>query len=43
MFQGKRIGVTVPAYNEEAFIPSVVQNMPSYVDRIYLVNDWQHG
>jgi glycosyltransferase involved in cell wall biosynthesis len=39
MFQGKKIGVTVPAYNEEAFIPSVIQNMPSYVDRVYLVND----
>lgn len=39
MFQGKRIGVTVPAYNEAAFIPSVVRNMPAYVDRIYLVND----
>ena len=39
MFQGKKIGVTVPAYNEEAFIASVVQNMPSYVDRIYIVND----
>jgi len=39
MFQGKKIGVTVPAYNEEAFIPSVVQNMPSCVDRVYLVND----
>jgi glycosyltransferase involved in cell wall biosynthesis len=39
MFLGKRIGVTVPAYNEEAFIPSVVRNMPSYVDRVYLVND----
>ena len=31
--------MTVPAYNEEAFIASVVQNMPSYVDRIYIVND----
>jgi glycosyltransferase involved in cell wall biosynthesis len=39
MFQGKKIGVTVPAYNEEALIVSVVQNMPPYVDRIYLVND----
>jgi len=39
MFQGKKIGVTVPAYNEEAFIPSVVRNMPPYVDRVYLVND----
>jgi glycosyltransferase involved in cell wall biosynthesis len=39
MFQGKKIGVTVPAYNEEAFVASVVQSMPSYVDRIYVVND----
>lgn len=39
MFQGKRIGVTVPAYNEEAFVASVVESMPSYVDRIYVVND----
>ena len=39
MFQGKRIAVTVPAYNEEALIASVVRNMPAYVDRIYFVND----
>jgi len=39
MFQGKRIGVTVPAYNEEAFVASVIKSMPSYVDRIYVVND----
>ncbi|NQT71750.1 MAG: glycosyltransferase family 2 protein [Chloroflexi bacterium] len=39
MFEGKRVGVTVPAYNEESFICSVVSNMPSFVDRIYVVND----
>ena len=39
MFRGKKIGVTVPAYNEEAFIATTVENMPSYVDRIYVVND----
>ena len=39
MIQGKKIGVTVPAYNEERFIASVVKNMPTYVDRIYVVND----
>jgi glycosyltransferase involved in cell wall biosynthesis len=39
MFQGRRIGVTVPAYNEEAFVASVIKSMPSYVDRIYVVND----
>lgn len=39
MFQGKRIGVTVPAYNEEALIATTIDNMPPYVDRIYVVND----
>lgn len=39
MFQGKRIGVAVPAYNEEKLVASVIENMPSYVDRIYIVDD----
>ena len=39
MFQSKKIGITVPAYNEEAFISSVIKNMPAYVDRIYVVDD----
>jgi glycosyltransferase involved in cell wall biosynthesis len=39
VFQGKKIGVTVPAYNEEALIATTVDKMPSYVDRIYVVND----
>lgn len=39
MFQGKRIGVTVPAYNEEALITTMIDNVPPYVDRIYVVND----
>ena len=39
MLHGKKIGATVPAYNEEPFIASVVQNMPDYVDRIYVVDD----
>lgn len=34
-----RIGVTVPAYNEENRVASVVENMPVYVDRIYVVDD----
>ncbi len=38
-FHGKRIGVTIPAYNEEVLIPAVLRNMPHFVDRIYLVND----
>jgi glycosyltransferase involved in cell wall biosynthesis len=29
----------VPAYNEELFVGEVVQTMPDFVDRIYVVND----
>ena len=39
MLQGKKIGVTVPTYNEEALIATTIDNMPPYVDRIYVVND----
>lgn len=39
MFQGKKIGVAVPAYNEEKLVASVVENMPAYVDLIYIVDD----
>jgi glycosyltransferase involved in cell wall biosynthesis len=39
VFQGKKIGVTVPAYNEERLVASVINNMPSYVDRVYIVDD----
>ncbi len=39
MYQGKRIGVVVPTYNEERFIEEVFNTMPGYVDRIYVVDD----
>ncbi len=39
MFEGKKIGVVVPAYNEERLIGRVVETMPSFVDRIYVVDD----
>ncbi|TAH69111.1 MAG: glycosyltransferase family 2 protein [Anaerolineaceae bacterium] len=39
MFRGKSIGVVVPAYNEELLIAKVIQTMPDYVDRIYLIDD----
>ncbi len=38
-YRGKRIGVVVPAYNEERFIAGVVSTMPPFVDRIYVVDD----
>lgn len=39
MLQGKRIGVVVPAYNEEKLIGRVIETMPDLVDRIYVVDD----
>ena len=39
MYKNKRIGVVVRAHNEEKFISSVVNSIPIFIDRIYLVND----
>lgn len=39
MFDGKRIAVVVPAYNEENLILTVLETMPAFVDRIYVVDD----
>jgi glycosyltransferase involved in cell wall biosynthesis len=39
VYGGETVGVVVPAYNEEGFIGDVIDTMPRYVDRIYLVDD----
>lgn len=39
MLNGKTIAVIVPAYNEEAQIGMVIETMPSFVDKIIIVND----
>lgn len=39
MIHDKKIGVTVPAYNEELLIGRVIETMPDFVDRIYIVDD----
>lgn len=39
MYRGKKIGVVVPAYNEEALISRVIDTMPPYVDMVYVVDD----
>jgi glycosyltransferase involved in cell wall biosynthesis len=39
MFEGKRIAVVVPAYNEEKLILRVIETMPDFVDCIYVVDD----
>jgi len=39
MFEGKSIGVVVPAYNEERLIEETVFSMPKFVDKIIVVED----
>lgn len=39
MYRDHTVGVVVPAYNEEALVGRVVETMPEFVDRVYLVDD----
>lgn len=39
MYKRKRTAVVIPAYNEEKFIAQVVETIPHFVDRIYVVDD----
>jgi glycosyltransferase involved in cell wall biosynthesis len=39
MYQGKQIGVVIPAYNEEKLIGRVITTMPDFVDRMIVVDD----
>lgn len=39
MYRDKKIGVSIPAFNEEALIGSTLRGIPDYVDRIYVCND----
>jgi glycosyltransferase involved in cell wall biosynthesis len=39
MYRDKRIGVSVPAYNEEKLIGKTISEIPNFVDRIYVVDD----
>jgi glycosyltransferase involved in cell wall biosynthesis len=39
MYGNKKIGIVVPAHNEERFIATVIDRSPEYIDRIYVVDD----
>jgi glycosyltransferase involved in cell wall biosynthesis len=39
MYKNHKIGVAVPAYNEEPLIGETLKGIPDYIDRIYVCND----
>ena len=39
MYRGFRVGVSIPAYNEEKLIGKTVATMPDFVDCIVITND----
>src|SRR3954447_6919058 len=39
MYRGVRVGVSIPAYNEEKLIGKTVATMPDFVDCIVITND----
>ena len=39
MYKEYKIGVVVPAYNEEKLIKDTIETIPDFVDRIYIIDD----
>ena len=39
MFEGAKVAVVVPCYNEGHLVARVIETMPDFVDRLYLVDD----
>lgn len=39
MYREHTVGVVVPAFNEEGFVGRVIDEMPDFVDRVYVIDD----
>ena len=39
MYQGMSIGVVIPARNEAEHLPTVLSGIPSFVDKVVVVDD----
>ncbi|MFH1045747.1 MAG: glycosyltransferase family 2 protein [Candidatus Omnitrophota bacterium] len=39
MYQGKKIAVVIPAYNEQRLIKPTLENVPKLIDKVYVVDD----
>jgi glycosyltransferase involved in cell wall biosynthesis len=39
VYRGHTVGVAIPAYNEEGYVGNVIDGLPAYVDRAYVVDD----
>ena len=39
MYKNKKISLVIPAYNEEKLIKPTLENVPSIIDRIYVIDD----
>ncbi|GAA0534858.1 glycosyltransferase family 2 protein [Halorubrum ejinorense] len=39
MYQEATVAVVIPAYNEVGFVGDVIETVPGYVDRVYVVDD----
>ncbi len=39
MYEQATVAVVVPAYNEESFVGDVIDSVPEFVDRLYVIDD----
>ena len=39
MYANNTVGVVIPAYNEEGYVGEVIDTIPAFVDRVYVIDD----